>query len=169
MRKKDNNQNECANKGNIIHGVDVSKCWYRDNPFGTNICKIGGFLCPNTAPTIYTQCSQNLNCDYKQRYRIEAQYNAVLEQNKSLQTELKQKEQKLTDIMNSKFKELGRALDAEDRCKEALNEIENKINNLHYQTLIFHSGKAHVLADRIQETKNKILDIINKAKEVNNA
>lgn len=83
-----------------------------------------------------------------------------------LYKQLKEKEQELTNIMSSKFKELGRALDAEIRCNQALDEIENIVNELHYSTLYFHSGKTHTLADRIQKTRNQILDIINKAKEV---
>lgn len=60
-------------------------------------------------------------------------------------------------------------IDEINRYKQVLDEIEEIINSLHYQTLIFHSGNTHVLADKIQETKNQIQGIINTAKEVNNA
>ena len=51
-----------------------------------------------------------------------------------------------------------------DEYKKALEEIEEEITALHYITIPFHRGITHELADIVQEYKNKILDIINKAK-----
>ena len=51
-----------------------------------------------------------------------------------------------------------------DRYRKALEEIEEEITALHYITIPFHRGITHELADIVQEYKNKILNIINKAK-----
>ena len=50
------------------------------------------------------------------------------------------------------------------RYRKALEEIKGEITALHYITIPFHRGITHELADMVQEYKNKILDIINKAK-----
>lgn len=52
-----------------------------------------------------------------------------------------------------------------NRYLKALEEIEKTITALHYIAIPFHKGITHELADIVQEYKNKILDIISKAKE----
>ena len=64
-----------------------------------------------------------------------------------------------------KAESLNEKLDLKNtRYRKALEEIEQEITALHYITIPFHRGITHELADIVQEYKNKILDIINKAK-----
>lgn len=51
------------------------------------------------------------------------------------------------------------------KYEKTLEEIEREIIAMHYVTILFHQGITHGLADIVQEYKNKILDIISKAKE----
>lgn len=75
------------NKKIIIDGVDVSGCnYYADY----NHCMMRS-----------TECNRD-NCYYKQLQRLTAQYDKVIEQNKSLQTELKQKEQECEELKKEK-------------------------------------------------------------------
>lgn len=226
----------------IIDGVDVSGC--------IDYCKRDKVSCLHL---LSDKCSENPNCYYKQLQRATSQYNAVLEQNKSLQSDillarsevsqktdyireqleiikqlkdknrelriettrlsnertidikkqLKQKENELAHQKTltetyracylAKYEDLAKELESKkqeceelkeyikkdlaphaqmlqkklDSYKQALDEIENIVNELHYSTLYFHSGKTHTLADRIQKTRNQIHDIINKAKGKN--
>lgn len=48
--------------------------------------------------------------------------------------------------------------------KQALEEIEEIVNVTHFQTLPLHRGSTHYLADKYDETRDKILEIIEKAK-----
>lgn len=59
-------------------------------------------------------------------------------------------------------------IDLTDCYRRALDEIEREIIAMHYVTILFHQGITHGLADIVQEYKNKILDIISKAKEREN-
>ena len=100
-----------------------------------------------------TDCSNKCSCYYNHlNYRLEQ-----LAQKMQENEELKDKIKKLR-------KNLALEIEASDRYRKALEEIEEEITALHYITIPFHRGITHELADIVQEYKNKILDIINKAK-----
>lgn len=54
------------------------------------------------------------------------------------------------------------------KYKLALDEIKTELNILHFSAIPYHRGLTHDLADIIDSRINKILDIINKAKEGKN-
>ncbi len=75
----------------MIDGVDVSECEHYaehlQEYIGTNKCDI------------YGKCNKEKNCYYKQLQRTQKQYNAVVEQNKNLQQQLKRKEEEC-EVLN---------------------------------------------------------------------
>lgn len=126
----------------------------------------------NTIHRLQNECTEKIDLIMKTK----AQYNAVLEQNKSLQTELKQKEQeceelkeKLKPFEDEYFKNLDTKTIAElakksfrltrenRKLEDVLDEIEDiccaKTKNCHLGCFIC-STKCN---------ENKILNIINKA------
>lgn len=91
----------------IIDGVDVSGCEFHTTRFlgyeGQNYCKIYDCTCEEPIGD---------DCYYKQLQRTTTQYDTVLEQNKSLQTELKTKEQECEEL--------------KERLNEVLCDVDTK-------------------------------------------
>lgn len=161
-----------ANKEIIIDGVDVSKCkHYGDNIFYTcneTCTKDGGITC--------TICEDNPNCNFKQLQRTTSQYNAVVEQNKNLQSELKQKEQECEELKGEITLGGGKLSDKiranvftelqyeNNRYKQALDEIESYTRKQFCENCDVNGFPPNCEYCEYYE----YVDIINKAKEVNN-
>lgn len=88
------------------------------------------------------------------------QYNTLLENCENYKINIKV----LKFGANVLASERDRRVRENTRYRKALEEIKGEITALHYITIPFHRGITHELADMVQEYKNKILDIINKAK-----
>ena len=76
----------------IINGIDVSKCFYiilHNPPTGQGTW--GGAIHRGACKVYSKDCKYNKDCYYKQLKRLQNQYNAVVEQNRQLQRELKPK------------------------------------------------------------------------------
>ena len=71
----------------IIDGVDVSTCAYHSSTPSSELCYMRA-----------NKCNENPNCYFKQHGRLNTQYNAVVEQNKSLQQEIIYYRKLLTQI-----------------------------------------------------------------------
>lgn len=127
----------------IIDGIDVSGCICLDEWKHCDICHtliktigISRNLCLLEQDL---RCETYPNCNYKQRQRSKAQYDAVVEQNKRLQTELKN----LTELVEE-AKEAPTCFQCEEescirkeneklkyeceKMKRTLNEYANCIN-----------------------------------------
>lgn len=142
------------NKKIIIDGVDVSGCnYYADY----NHCMMRS-----------TECNRD-NCYYKQLQRLTAQYDKVIEQNKSLQTELKQKEQECEELKKEKELLVGKIANSVfdefeelDRYRKALEEIERFLNRT-----TCNICKLDSLEVCEECNVKRLKDIVSKAKENN--
>lgn len=83
------------NKEVIIDGVNVAGCGAYMPDLGKYNCIA---LCNNSSAT----CEGSPNCDYKQLQRTQAQYNEVVKQNKSLQTELQKAKHEFVELKKYK-------------------------------------------------------------------
>lgn len=114
-------ESKMTNKEIIIDGVDVSGCEFHTTRFfgyvGQNYCKIYDCVCEEPI------CD---NCDYKQRQRLTAQYNAVVKQNKSLQ----QENVKIKTDNSELFKKAVEARKETDNIFERLQHKEQECEEL---------------------------------------
>lgn len=135
----------------IIDGVDVSGCDFLCN--GKFWCEAHKILV-NTKKMLkgdgLIACNEKYNCDYKQLQREKAVFRAYHDRDQNEITRL--------------YGELQRKTAECERCKQAIEEIEEIVNVTHFQTLPLHRGSTHYLADKYDEARDKILDIISKAK-----
>ena len=136
----------------IIDGVDVSGCDFLCN--GKFWCEAHKILV-NTKKMLkgdgLIACNEKYNCDYKQLQRDKAVFRAYHDRDQNEITRL--------------YGELQRKTAECERCKQALEEIEEIVNVTHFQTLPLHRGSTHYLADKYDEARDKILYIISKARE----
>ena len=138
-----------TNKQIIIDGYNVSEClFYQSNFEEDHDVKIKHF-CSNWHNSC--ESANNSNCYFKQLARKTQECEDLKERLVKTEEDLKYQ---CVDCMNVKS----------DRYRKALEEIEEKITALHCITIPFHRGITHELADIVQEYKNQILDIIDKAK-----
>ena len=150
------------NKEIIIDGVDVSDCNVHYLQYGTDIAMCGHEVQQDDNSYIAVQCCLRPNCYYKQLARLTAQYNAVVEQNKALQAELKGKEQECEELKKASLtlaEGLNIRQDKLDHYRKALDEIEEIIDNDDWGYCPLDDRE-----DCHGNTYLKILDIINKAK-----
>lgn len=121
----------------IIDGVDVVKCNFR--------CYIDRCMAHSctTKP-----CKDNPNCYYKQLQRKEQECDELKEQLKEAKA------------MNLALDLLEREKEP-NHYKQALEKIKTEIMFLYYSTIPFHRGITHEMADLVQFSKTKILNIIN--------
>lgn len=91
------------------------------------------------------------------------EYQQLKQECEKLEKKLRELELENTTLQN-RNQQLDGSMTEVNRYRKALEEIEREITALHYITIPFHRGITHELADIVQEYKNKILDIINKAK-----
>lgn len=150
----------------IINSVDVSGCefFFRDNINGIFTQELCACMEEHTGTNSYkTQCLDNSNCYYKQLHRTKAQYNAVVEQNKSLQGELKQKEQEC-EVLKEEINILKNNFDSSNRdWDELLEGYEQAFKEIKFEA---SEELKELAADtNVYGCLLEILNIINKAKE----
>lgn len=156
----------------IIDGVDVSECVSFDKLNGQNICCYEDTREDKIPFTNF--CVENKDCYFKQLIRKTQECESLNKRASSLEEiadDLQQRNHHLTQeceelknnlhIANTNHEAAEKEC---DRYRKALEEIEREIIAMHYVTILFHRGITHGLADIVQEYKNKILDIISKAK-----
>lgn len=128
----------------IIDGVDVSGCEY-------HYCdKDGEHRCFESDQT----CQCTATCNFGAIY---------------LREQLARKTQECEElralVANSKFAEfvLGECelnFPIMQKYANAFKDIKEEVSALHCSTCVFHKGTTHELADRIQKTYIKVLEII---------
>lgn len=135
--------NECPNekeskmtdKQIIIDGVDVSGCWY----FGGESMDVT-HNCTIDSERLHS--CEGSNCYFKQLARLNAQYNAVVEQNQNLQGELNRKTQECEDLKEK---------------NKILMTLSLDLNQAH-QTVLKHfqmADKREICVERKPKTTSK--------------
>lgn len=122
----------------IIDGVDVSGCPHLDDS------EIWGEY-PECYIDSY-ECDTSPNCLYKQLARLQAQYNAVVEQNKQLQQEL------ATCKCN-----YGNEMDYQKIYKQAIEEIKEVATDLRTRTNYRSPDEVNADIDKILQ-KCEVID-----------
>ena len=169
----------------IIDGVDVSECLHLENGMCNAERESDGYTC-------WECCDpDSSNCYYKQLQRTKAQYDKVVEQNKSLQTELKQKEQECEELKNiisyPKYRNEIAIKELKNKSQEELIEEIVRCHQIGESTTQCVYGPLRIENDRYKQAldeienfmiyefsgqnewvKTSVLNIINKAKEVKN-
>lgn len=168
-----------TNKEIIIGGVDVSGCEFHTTRFfgyvGQNYCKIYDCVCEEPI------CD---NCDYKQLQRLTAQYNAVVEQNKSLQSEVLTLKNK-NNILETELSQTKLLLEGKNKQSNHLQQEYKELKTYikedlapHAQMLQNENNRYRRALEEIENfmiyefsgqnewVKTSVLNIINKAKEV---
>ncbi len=116
----------------IIDGVDVSECYYFESKRNNdeNFCRAFALPCDLGQKPC-------LNCFHKQLKCTQNQYNAVVEQNKSLQQELKRKEKGCEELENQ--------LQAE---QQRIEELQQEIFDLRTVSIMIEDNKyKHALKE----------------------
>lgn len=130
----------------IINGVDITGCYFLNRGITNLSC--------TCSSEIDEECKYNPNCYYKQLDQLEAE-----------DEELKKNNQILCDLYKNVDSCLQKRTEKFDCYREALEEIEQELK----EDIYCESQECG--CDDFEEclrcTKNKILDIINKAKENN--
>ena len=152
----------------MINGVNVGGCKYL-NTFSD--CDGYHYYCDLADDIKNEYCGYYKDCYFKQlaRKTQECEELKAYAQRQENQREEYYKEYlKLSQECEGLKRKVELMMDCPDckvdEYKKALEKIEEEITALHYITIPFHRGITHELADIVQEYKNKILDIINKAK-----
>lgn len=137
----------------IINGVDVSGCEFRTTRFlgyeGQNYCEIYDCVCEEPIGD---------DCDHKQLQRTTVQYNTVVEQNKSLQRELKQKQQEC----EGRLKERDNVLDECIRYQEEMGKLQKSQFCIAYEKDCYKECKQGNCAIKNSYRYKQALDEIEK-------
>lgn len=130
----------------IFNGVDVSGCEFLCN---------GGYWCEQHKILVATNklqkgdglisCKNNTNCYYKQLQRTTTQYNAVLEQNKSLQSELL-----------SARSEVSQKTDYIREQLEIIKQLKDKKRELRIETARLSNERTIDIKKQLKQKENEI-------------
>lgn len=136
----------------IIDGVDVSGCIHLDDWKHCNCCN-------DLVKTIYPKATK---CHIEEDLRCETYPNCYYKQ---LVRKTQECEELKALVANSKFAEfvLGECelnFPIMQKYANAFKDIKEEVSALHCSTCVFHKGTTHELADRIQKTYIKVLEII---------
>lgn len=141
----------------IIDGVDVSKCnWCDFEPDAEPYCRI------NDGEDL--SCEDNPNCYFKQLKRKEQECEKLYIQLETDEEYHKEEENTLRKIIKNKEERNIELYKENNKYKQAIDEIEKNIKDY---CKIMCMAETRETCEICQNTE--ILDIINKAKTVNNS
>lgn len=147
----------------IIDGVDISTCIYHSSTTSSELCYMRGNKC-NENPNCYykqLQCEKKLNKVNLQRSldlnrelgSLDAECDLLERENCKLKQECEELKKENIKLMTGKFKELGRALDAEKFYKQALEKIEGILSNHNEPGYSFCDTRCQLILDILNEVK----------------